>query len=257
MNVWSNVFGQKQVWTGWLSLGSPAIAEITAASGGFDCLVVDDQHGMLDNNVLDQFRAIDAGSKGKTVVLARVHSNHPPAIHKLLDSGAKGIICPMINSAKEAEGFVKECLFPPLGNRSYGPNRTKFGYSGESGPFAFASYANQNVVKLAMIETKCAFTDIDNILKVQHLDGVFVGPNDLSLAMGFDTMPSPSAIESESTKCVLNILHNARLWKKKVGIWSPDSETALGWKSLGFDFVVAGCDSGWFNDGLKGKGIQK
>ncbi|MDA8585477.1 aldolase/citrate lyase family protein [Rhodobacteraceae bacterium] len=190
----------KQIWSrgepvlnGWCSVGSPFTAEIMAAQG-FDSITIDGQHGALDySDALPMFQAM-RGS-GKTL-LARVPWREPGVIMKYLDAGAMGIICPMINSAEEAAEFVSYLRYPPLGQRSFGPTRAAFAIDGYS-----TTAANDHILAFAMIETAAGVENLEAIAATPGLDGLYVGPADLTLgftngrlAPGFDR-EEPEMIE--------------------------------------------------------------
>jgi 4-hydroxy-2-oxoheptanedioate aldolase len=173
----------KQLWqagktalNAWLTIPSAWSAEILAHVG-FDALTIDMQHGLADyNTALSMLQAI---STTDVVPLVRVPWNEPLTIMRLLDAGVYGIIAPMVNNRAEAEAFVGACRYPPLGYRSYGPIRANV-YAGDD---YFAS-ANATVLTLAMFETAEALENLDDILSVEGLDGVYVGTVDLSISMG-------------------------------------------------------------------------
>ncbi len=160
----------------WLTIPSAFTAELMAHAG-FDSLTIDLQHGLIGyETAVSMLQAI---STTPVTPLARVPWNEPGIIMKLLDAGAAGIICPMINSRQEAEAFVAACRYPPAGQRSYGPRRAML-YAGADYP----EHANAYVLAIAMIETASALAQIDEILDVPGLDAIYVGPADLSLALG-------------------------------------------------------------------------
>ena len=97
----------------------------------------------------------------------------------LSQAGAYGIICPMVNKAEDAERFVQACYYPPVGQRSFGPIRALL-YSGADYP----SHANEHILPIAMIETKEALDNLDEILRVNGLRAVYIGPADLSISLG-------------------------------------------------------------------------
>lgn len=157
---------------GWCSIGSPFTAEIMAAQG-YDSLTIDIQHGALDYSAaLPMMQAIRASG---VTILARVPWLDPAAIMKALDAGAMGIICPMINSRKEAEAFVSYMRYPPDGQRSFGPTRVNFAMPG------YGVSMNDHVLALAMIETAEGVANLDDIAATPGLDGIYVGPADLTL----------------------------------------------------------------------------
>lgn len=173
------------VLNGWCSIGSPFSAEIMAAQG-YDSLTVDLQHGALDySSALPMFQAM----KGSGVTpMARVPWLDPGAIMKALDAGALGIICPMVNNRADAEKFVSCLRYPPLGQRSFGPTRAAFAMPGYN-----VADANREILALAMIETAEGVANLDEIAATPGLDGLYVGPADLTLgtqdgrlAPGFD-----------------------------------------------------------------------
>ena len=149
------------------------------AHQNWDSLTIDMQHGVVDYpNALQMLQAI---STTDSVPMARVNWNEPGQIMKILDAGSYGIICPMINNKNEAEKFVKTCLYPPKGFRSFGPIRALL-YAGDD----YGKNANNEILKFAMIETKEALDNLDSIMSTSGLDGVYIGPADLSLAIGED-----------------------------------------------------------------------
>jgi 4-hydroxy-2-oxoheptanedioate aldolase len=169
---------------GWCSIGNAFTAEIMAAQG-YDSVTIDMQHGALDYGaVLPMLQATKASG---ATLMARVPWLDPAAIMKALDAGAMGIICPMINSAEEAARFVSYMRYPPNGQRSYGPTRAVVAMPG------YGVVANHEVLALAMIETAEGMANLEAIAATPGLDGIYVGPADLTLgtqqgrlAPGFD-----------------------------------------------------------------------
>ena len=166
---------------GWCSIGSPFVAEIMAAQG-FDSVTVDLQHGALDySDLLPMLQAMRASG---VTLLARVPWRDPTWIMKALDAGAEGIICPMVNTRAQAEEFVSLMRYPPLGQRSFGPTRATFGLPGYSVP-----EANAQVLALAMIETAEGLANLEAIAATPGLDGIYVGPADLTLGTQQGRLP--------------------------------------------------------------------
>jgi 4-hydroxy-2-oxoheptanedioate aldolase len=160
---------------GWLHVPSGWTAEVMAHSG-YDSLCIDMQHGQLDfGHAMDMLRAI---STTDTVPIARPPWNEPGMIGRLLDAGAYGIICPMVNTAGECEAFVGACRYAPAGYRSKGPTRANL-YGGAD----YARHANDEIMTMAMIETAEALENVAAITRVPGLDAVYVGPGDLSLSL--------------------------------------------------------------------------
>ena len=165
---------------GWCSIGNPFTAEIMAAQG-YDSVSIDIQHGALDYaSVLPMFQAM----RGSGIVpMARVPWLDPAAIMKALDAGALGIICPMINSRAEAEAFVSYMRYPPLGQRSFGPTRAAFAMPG------YGVQMNEEVLAFAMIETQGGVDNLESIAATPGLDGIYVGPADLTLGTAQGRLP--------------------------------------------------------------------
>ncbi len=220
---------------GWLSIGSPFTAEIMAAQG-YDSVTVDIQHGALDYaHMLPMFQAMRASG---VVPMARVPWLDPGIIMKALDGGAYGIICPMINTRDDAEKLVASMRYPPLGARSFGPTRVNFAAGAD-----YASQANGEIVALAMIETATGVENLDDIVTTPGLDGVYIGPADLTLGVANGRLaPGFDRREPEMVAVIKRILAAA----KGAGIracihcGTPDyAAEAIAW---GFDMVTVSND---------------
>lgn len=190
------------VFNGWLAIPSSLTAELMALQN-FDSICVDLQHGAIDyQTALPMLQAISTTDR---VPLARIPWNDPAIIGKMLDAGAYGLICPMVNSREECERFVGACRYAPLGYRSVGPLRASL-YAGAD----YWKHANTTVLTFAMIETKQALANLDDILSTPGLDAIYVGPSDLSVSMGesagFDPM-FPKVLEAIETIAKAAIKH--------------------------------------------------
>jgi 4-hydroxy-2-oxoheptanedioate aldolase len=161
---------------GWLAVPSVLSAEAMAVAG-WDVLTVDMQHGTAD--YADLLSLLPVIEKSRAASLVRVPWVDEAAIMRALDAGAMGIIAPMIETAADAERFVSACLYPPEGGRSSGPIRARLALGAD-----YPHTANQEIVTLAMIETKSSVDELENILKVPGLTGVYIGPSDLGSAFG-------------------------------------------------------------------------
>ena len=170
---------------GWLGIPSSIAAE-NMAQAGWDGLTVDLQHGHVDYQAA--VTMLQAISTTGTTPLARVPWMEPGIIMKLLDAGAYGIVCPMINTRAECEAFVGACRYAPRGYRSFGPVRATW-YGGAD----YFKHANDTVITMAMIETKQAMDNLDEILSVPELDSLYIGPNDLAISLGY----APSGVPTD------------------------------------------------------------
>jgi 2-dehydro-3-deoxyglucarate aldolase len=162
----------------WIQIGHPACAEVLARAG-FDWICVDFEHGIVDlETAANIFRALNGFD---CVPLARLPANDPIWIHRVLDAGARGLILPMIQTAAEAEAAIREAKYPPRGRRGFGYTRANL--YGADFATAIAS-ANDEIAMVMQIEHKDALAELDAILDVDGVDGLFIGPLDLSGSMG-------------------------------------------------------------------------
>ena len=223
----------KPVINGWLQIPSTVSAEVMAHQG-WDSLTIDMQHGLVDyTNALPMLQTI---SSTDVTPLARVNWNEPGQIMKILDAGAYGIICPMVSNKKEAENFVKACMYPPKGYRSYGPIRGLV-YGGPD----YADEANNEILKFAMIETKESLENLDEIMSAPGLDGIYIGPADLSLALG--QKPSFDKPEGDPVyEVIMKILDHAKKNNIIAGIQNGQPEYAEKMIKKGFQLVTIGSD---------------
>ena len=166
----------KPIINSWFSIPSSFSAE-SMAQQSWDSLTIDMQHGLIDySSAVSMLQAI---STTNITPMARVNWNEPGQIMKILDAGCYGVICPMVSNRKEAEKFVQACQYPPKGYRSFGPIRGLL-YGGQD----YGKHANDEIVKLAMIETREALDNLDQIMTTPGLDGIYICPADLCLAIG-------------------------------------------------------------------------
>jgi 4-hydroxy-2-oxoheptanedioate aldolase len=227
---------------GWLGIPSSVAAE-NMAQAGWDALTVDLQHGHVDYQVgITMLQAIATTS---TMPMARVPWCEPGIIMKMLDAGAFGIICPMINTRAECEAFVGACRYPPKGYRSFGPVRATW-YGGAD----YFKHANDTLITMAMIETKQAMDNLDAILSVPGLDSLYVGPNDLAISLGYP----PSGVPTD--KVVLDAIKTIAAGAKKhgvaAGIHCGSTTMAKEMIAQGFQFVTLMADNALLLNAAKG-----
>jgi 4-hydroxy-2-oxoheptanedioate aldolase len=223
----------RAVVNGWLSVPAAFSAE-TMAHQGWDSLVVDTQHGAIDHQTaLSMLTAI---STTDAVPIIRVPWLDPGMLMKALDAGAYGVICPMINTRADAELLVAATHYPPRGIRSFGPLRGLL-YGGPD----YARHANDTIVVFAMIETKSALENLDEILSVEGLDAVYIGPADLSLALG--CTPTFDDVDRPVADAIEHILARAKAHGVAAGIHNATPEAALRRIERGFKFVTISSDS--------------
>lgn len=220
------------VYNAWLALPDPLVAEIISRNG-WETVTLDMQHGLIE--LTDLPKMLQAVGNSGAVPLVRVPWNEPGAIMKALDAGAAGIIAPMINSAAEAKAFAEHCRYPPAGSRSYGPVRA--GLQSKS----YAVKANEHILAFAMIETREAYEAREEIIATAGIDGVLIGPSDLSLSMGFEPGRDPDVPEVVSA--ISDIREAAEAAGKLSAIYTITTPAAIQAASEGFSLVV-GCNDG-------------
>jgi len=218
---------------GWLAIANSFSAEVMAHQG-WDSLTIDLQHGVIDYQAM--VTMLQAISTTATVPVVRVPWLEPGIIMKALDAGAYGVICPMVNSREDAQKLVAYTHYAPMGGRSFGPVRATL-YGGADYP----SKANQTVVAFAMIETAQALDKLDDILSVEGLDAIYIGPSDLSLSLGckpvFDDVDPPVA------QAIAHIAERAKAHGVQCGIHNGVPSVAQARVAMGYRFVTLGSDA--------------
>jgi 4-hydroxy-2-oxoheptanedioate aldolase len=217
---------------GWLSMPSSFSAEVMAHQG-FDWLCVDMQHGVIDYS--DAVRMLQAISTTETVPIVRVPWNDAWQIMRALDAGAYGVIVPLVNTAADAEAAVAACRYPPKGIRSSGPTRAVY-YAGRD----YQEHADEEVLCICMIETREGIDNLDAICSVPGLDMVYIGPSDLSLALGL-----PPRADNETPlhlDTVRQIRETAHAHGVRAGMHCASARFAAQKAVEGFDIVMLTSD---------------
>ena len=217
----------------WLAIPDGFAAE-TMAHQGFDSLVVDLQHGMIDYSTM--VAMLQAISTTSTVPIVRVPWLEPGILMKSLDAGAYAVICPMVNTREDAEKLVAWTNYAPKGTRSFGPIRASL-YGGAD----YHQHANETVVRFAMIETAKALDNLDDILSVDGIDAIYIGPSDLSIALG--CRPTFDDLDPKAAEAVDHILARAKAHGVVAGIHNGQPPAALARIAKGFQFVTVGSDA--------------
>ena len=228
--IWNE---NRAVLNSWLAIPSGFSAEVMAHQG-WDSLVIDLQHGMID--YAQMVPMLQAISTTPTVPIVRVPWLEPGIIMKSLDAGAYGVICPMVNTRQDAERLVAYTRYAPQGTRSNGPIRALL-YGGAD----YQKHANDTIVVFAMIETKEALDNLDDILSVPGIDAIYIGPSDLSLALGcrpvFDDVDPPVAAAMD------HILARAKAHGVRAGVHNGLPSVARERIAKGYDFVTVSSDA--------------
>ena len=218
---------------GWLAIPNSFSAE-TMAHQGWDSLTIDLQHGLIDDQAMVPM--LQAISTTQTVPVVRVPWLEPSALMKALDAGAYAVICPMVSTREEAQRLVAYTTYAPRGTRSFGPVRANL-YGGPDYP----EKADETIVRFAMIETAQALDNLDAILSVEGLDAVYIGPSDLSLALG--CKPTFDDVDPPVAQAIDHILARAKAHGKIAGIHNGAPEAARARIARGFQFVTISSDA--------------
>jgi 4-hydroxy-2-oxoheptanedioate aldolase len=218
---------------GWLAIPNSFSAEIMAHQG-WDTLTIDMQHGLVDHQAL--VTMLQAISTTSTVPVVRVPWLEPGILMKALDAGAYAVICPMVNTRQDAQKLVAWTRYPPQGSRSFGPVRAQL-YSGTD----YVERANGAIVTFAMIETVQALDNLDSILSVEGLDAIYIGPSDLSLALG--CKPVFDDVEPKVAQAIGHILQRAKAHGVPAGIHNGSPQAARARIADGFRFVTVSSDA--------------
>ena len=218
---------------GWLAIPNVFSAE-TMAHQGWDSLTVDLQHGLVDYQAAVSM--LTAISTTPTMPIVRVPWLEAGIVMKVLDAGAYGVICPMINTREEAERFVSWTNYAPRGTRSFGPVRALV-YGGAD----YLQHADDTIVRFAMIETRQALDNLDSILSVEGLDAIYIGPSDLSLSLG--CKPAMEDAEPLVVQAIQHILDRAKAHQVVAAIHCGTPEGALQRIGMGFQLVTISSDA--------------
>ncbi len=222
----------------WLTLPDPTAARLMARAG-FDWLTVELEHTPVSFETAAQSFAIVAASG--SVPLARVPWNTGENIKRVLDTGAWGIVVPMINSRAEAEAAVAAARYAPLGARSIGGQLHAASF--DTDPATYYARANEEILVVLMMEHIRAVEAAEDILSVPGIDAVFIGPNDLHHSLG-----KPPAFDSEHKEyvdAVQHILKTARQHGVAAGIHVIDTDAARRRIAEGFQFIAVGSEAGF------------
>jgi 4-hydroxy-2-oxoheptanedioate aldolase len=234
--------GQKAV-NGWCALPSPVTAEIMGRQG-FDLITVDLQHGLMDYQMALTMLQVLQGLPAP--VLVRVPWNEPGIVMKCLDAGFAGVICPMVNTVEDARRLVQSARYAPMGGRSFGPTRANLVHGA-----GYVKTANTAVLVLAMIETREALDNLEGILAVEGIDGVYVGPSDLGLSLGYEPTLDPTA--PEVLEAITLIAARAKAAGRIAGVHTGSPEMIHRMFAQGYDFASLLTDARIFATAIAGQ----
>lgn len=224
--------GKRQIGC-WMSFADGQIAEIMGTCG-FDWLVIDGEHAPNDiRSIRDQLIAL-AASPSHPVV--RVPVGETWMIKQVLDAGAQTVLVPIVESAEQARELVRACHYPPKGLRGVGATAaraTMFGTVSE-----YIQTADQEVCLLVQVENRAGMAALDEILQVEGIDGVFIGPADLSTDMGHQG----NSAHPEVRAAIADAITRIKAAGIAPGILGTTDEATQAYADMGAQFLAVGID---------------
>lgn len=226
----------------WLNLGSSLTAEIVGLSG-FDWVLIDLEHGAgTEKDLLAQLQALEATP---AAVIVRVESSESQRIHRVLDMGAEGIMCPKVSNADEARKVVSGLHYPPHGHRGVAKmvRATQFAQNFDS----YYQNSRENLLGVVQIETAEVLNHLDEVANIDGVDVLFIGPADLSMELGiFGQFDHPTF--KEAVQATVDAAQKAQ---KAVGILFFNPEEYQRYHDLGIRFIACGADATFVANGAK------
>ena len=198
----------------WVQIASPFTAEILARAG-FDWLMIDMEHGPGDiMTLISQLQAINGTD---VTPLVRTPWNDFVAIKRILDAGAAGVLVPYINTKSEAEEAVRACKYPPEGIRGVSGSPRAPGYGQES--MQYLEVANDEIFIMTAVETPEACENLDEILTIEGLDGIFIGPMDLATSMGYFGNPKQPEVQEAIRVIESKVINSGKVLATTTASW--------------------------------------
>jgi len=240
----SRLAAGETLYSAWVTMPCADIAGALARSG-WDAVVIDMQHGYGDFASLRDGIAQAAAAGAATMV--RIGLGEDGLTGRAADCGALGLICPMVNSGQEAASFARTAKYPPLGQRSWAPMRALevLGMERED----YLARANELVLSFAMVETALALKHIDSICSTPGIDGIFVGPNDLSVSLTKGAAADPA--RPEVRQALGQIARKCAAHNVVPGIFANTPELARIYREMGFSFIAVASDAKYLAAGSK------
>ncbi|WP_117194748.1 HpcH/HpaI aldolase family protein [Rhizobium terrae] len=215
------------------AIPNPVAIEVAAAAG-LDFLCIDAEHSQIDRELVENL--VRAADVHRVPAMVRVPGHAPEWIQTVLDAGAAGVLVPRVSTAAQARAAVAATRYPPIGERGVGPGRAS-GY-GYRIPDYLAS-ANESLVLSIQIETAEGLANVDEIVAVEGVDVIFIGPGDLSVSI--NAMGPPGA--EKLNAAIITIADAARKAGKAVGIFRPSADDVGRWAGVGITFFMLASDT--------------
>src|SRR5437667_7178948 len=229
--------------SGWCGLPYPIVAELVAREG-FPAITLDGQHGLWDTAAT--VAGIAAVRQGGAVSIVRVPIGDFAMVGRALDFGAEGIIAPMINTQADARAFAAAAKYPPIGERSWGPHRATM-LAGIADQRDYLAEANRLTVTFAMTETRTALDNLAAIAATPGIDGLFLGPSDLSIALSQGRSLDPLSKEVDAD--LDRIVAAAQTAGKIAGAYCHSAERAAALAKRGVRFLAVSSDMAFLRAG--------
>ena len=226
----------ESLFSAWVGVNDPAIPEHLVREG-YDTAVLDMQHGAID--LAGAMRGIAAVALAGKPAIVRIPVGEFSTASRVVDAGAAAVIAPMINSLADARQFASFMKYPPVGQRSWGP-RAALIHSGYAPP-AYLSEANAITLAIAMVETREAIAALDDILGTPGIDGVFVGPSDLSIALNDGALVDAHGADVDAH--LTKVVERAKAHGKFAAAFCFTGERAKGLAERGFSLLSVSTDS--------------
>lgn len=225
----------KKLLGAWVQTASPFAAEIFAKAG-VDVLMLDMEHGPNDiMSLIDQMRAI---GRFDAVPFVRAPWNDMVTIKRILDAGAYGVLIPYVNMPEEARAAISYCKYPTEGVRGVAPSPRAPGWNMNAANYMM--HANDEILIMTAVETMTAVDHIDDLLKVEGLDGIFIGPADLATSMGHFCDPSHPEVQKAIEKVERAVIGSGKF----LASIASDMESAKKKYDKGYSLIIAFADGG-------------
>ncbi len=240
--------GEKLIGT-WHQIPDPIVTEILSLSG-LDFVLVDNEHG--PGNVLTVANQLRAANGTDTTLVVRLPWNDHVMIKKLLDVGVESIMVPMVENAEEAEAVVSAVRYPPRGIRGIAhtdARASEYGFKANE----YLETVSDNIFMICQVESAKAANNIDEIVKVDGLDMIFIGPFDLSASLG-----TPAKFENPKHQSLMKkTIEATKAAGKYLGVTPYGTYSMADLYSQGFDLVISLGDVGMIRDAARALADQK
>ena len=243
MTLAERLRADETLFTAWSAIPDPLVAEFLARTA-FDTVTLDMQHGCHSTESV--MRGVAAVALAGKPAIVRIPVGRFEMASRALDFGATAVIAPMVNSLADARAFAGSMKYPPLGERSWGPTRV-LALKGISDSQAYLASANRETLAIAMIETKAALAAVDDIIGVEGIDGIFVGPSDFSIAMSGGARVD--ATNETMLAAAGQVAAKARKAGKFACIFASSPQATPRYREMGFRLVALSTDFGYLAAG--------